>query len=183
MNIGTIQSDGSILLHDKNIKFRDAMSGVYRRVRPTTLQAKFLMDNGFQATTSSFITGVGVRDNDLYVRFINASIYVYYGFANYYDDFLAANSQGQYFNRRIRPTKRYKKLDSLPYPRETKASPLELVSDEALFKTLDLDYIRKVANQMVGAEIHIKELLVDGIPFTQYKVNDLVILRPIIESQ
>ena len=71
MRLGTVRADGSILLNDENIKFRDAMTGRFQRVRQTTKQRMFLTENGFTPTNSSFIRGVGVNDKDLYIRFIN----------------------------------------------------------------------------------------------------------------
>lgn len=178
MRLGTVRADGSILLHDENIKFRDAMSGRFQRVRQTTKQRMFLTDNGFTPTNSSFISGVGVNDKDLYIRFINSSVYVYYGFANHFDDMLLANSKGQYFNRKIRATTRYEKIDSLPYPAGTEASPLELLDDKDLFEAFDYDYIAKLARNMVGADLFVKDIIMNGIDFTQFTINDLVILRP-----
>lgn len=183
MRIGTIQQDGTLLLHDKNIKYRDAMTGHYQRIRNTTKQRVWLSENGFTPITSSFISGAGVKDDDLYIRFHNASVYVYYGLAKYYDNLLLSNSKGQYFHRAIRPTLRYKKLSNMPFPNTVEPSPLEFMEDEQLFDVIDFDYIKRLTSQMTGATLYAKDILIDGIEFTQYTVNELVILRPKILSQ
>lgn len=182
MRLGQVREDGSILLSNENIKFREAQTGDYKRIRQTTRQSIYLAEQGLKSVNSSFISAIGVKDNDLYVRFHNASLYVYYGFAKEIDDFFMANSKGQFFNKFIRPTKRYKKLDSMPFPKDTGASPLEL-TDTELFEAMDFDYIKKIARNLTGADIFMRDLLIDGIDYTQFTINDLVILRPKIISQ
>jgi len=128
-SIGELRDDGSILLYDDNVKFRQDFT-TPRRIRPST-QQKLKMDEwGLQWVTSSFISGIGRQDNDLYIRFWNGSYYVYYGFGSHYERMLKSNSKGRYFWRNIRKTKRYDKIGTLPFPDDSQAS------DEELFQAL-----------------------------------------------
>jgi hypothetical protein len=70
----------------------------------------------------------------------------------------------------------------MPFPKDTGASPLEL-TDTELFEAMDFDYIKKIARNLTGADIFMRDLIVDGIDYTQFTINDLVILRPKIISQ
>lgn len=128
-SIGEVRDDGSILLYDKNIKFRKDFT-TPRRIMPSSSQKLKLAQWGLQYVTSSFISAVGKDENDLFIRFWNGSYYIYYGFANHYDKMLRANSKGRYFLKNIRPTKSYSKLGSLPFPEDVN------VSDDELFKEL-----------------------------------------------
>lgn len=183
INLGTIQSDGSILLHDENIQYREAMTGRYRRIRQTGRQSVWLDQQGFTTVSSSFISAVGVKESDLYIRFHNSSVYVYYGFANHFDKIMEANSKGQYFNRAIRPTRRYQKTDSMPFPPNLGEAPMTM-TDEEMFKAIDVDYIKKVAQNLTGANIQMRTFVEKGLTFTEYHIkhNDklLKILVPLI---
>lgn len=180
MRIGTVRADGSILLDDENIKFREAMTKRFQRIRQTTKQRVFLAENGLTAVTSSFISAIGTRDDDLFVRFHNSSFYIYYGYAHLYEDMLRANSKGQFFNRYVRPTRRYEKIDNVPFPTNLGESPLAYLEDQEMMTAMDMDYIRKVISQFTGAELYMEDKIINGINFTEYKVNDIVILRPIV---
>ena len=68
-------------------------------------------------------------------------------------------------------------------PNTVEPSPLEFMEDEQLFDVIDFDYIKRLTSQMTGATLYAKDILIDGIEFTQYTVNELVILRPKILSQ
>lgn len=175
--LGEVLPNGQILLYDENIKYRDAMTGHYRRVRMSPRQVQFLADKGYKQIISSFISGAMVDGDDLFIRFHNASVYKYYGFGFIFDDLLKANSKGQFFNRRIRPTKRYTKEDSLPFPSETQR-PIEL-SDEEMFAAMDMEYLKTIARGVPGAVIMSREFEKDGIKYVQYKIGDLIFYRPI----
>lgn len=183
IELGVILPDGSIELTNTDVKYRQAMSGDYRRIRQTPRQIMYLERNNLQWVNSSFISAIGVRDNDLVIRFHNASQYIYYGYANHYDRMLAANSKGQYFNRNIRKTKRYEKIDNLPFPEsELTPRPIEKLTDEMLFRALDFDYIKKISPELVGETIFIDNIIRDGINFQHILIGDLDIFRPVISQ-
>lgn len=145
-SIGEINADGSILLYDDNIKFREDMT-TPRRLQPSGVQKQKLAEWGLQWVTSSFISAVGYSDNDLYIRFWNGSYYVYYGYANEYDKILKAMSKGRYFIQHIRPTKRYDKLGDLPFKQDLK------IDDTAIFKAIEQEY-NQVILQMYKEGTH-----------------------------
>lgn len=183
IELGVILPDGSIELTNTNVKYRQAMSGDYRRIRQTPRQIMYLERNNLQWVNSSFISAIGVRDNDLVIRFHNSSQYIYYGYANHYDRMLAANSKGQYFNWNIRKTKRYKKIDNLPFPEsELTPRPIEKLTDEMLFRALDFDYIKKISPELVGETIFIDNIIREGINFQHILIGDLDIFRPVISQ-
>lgn len=132
-SIGEINADGSVTLSGENIKFREDMT-TPSRIRPSAVQKQKLAEWGLQWVLSSFISGVGRNDTDLFIRFWNGSYYVYYGFADLYDKMLKAQSKGRYFIRNIRPTKNYEKLDSLPLQNDLK------LDDTQLFKSIEDEY-------------------------------------------
>lgn len=185
--LGTIQADGSILLYDENIKFREQMTDHYRRIRQTTRQSVWLGEKGYTTIVSSFISAASVKDDDLYIRFHNGSLYVYYGFAKEFDNLMKANSKGQYFHRRIRPTMNYKKLGDMPFPTNIADKPMLEMSDEAMFKALDVDYIKKVAQRLTGAVVSTETYIDKGITMIRYEIkhNDklLKILVPMITGR
>ena len=150
-SIGEIRDDGSILLYDENIKFREDMT-TKRRILPSAIQKQKLSEYGLQWVTSSFISAIGQTDNDLFIRFWNGSYYVYYGFANHYDKILKALSKGRYFIKYIRPTKRFDKLGDLPLPQDLK------IDDTELFKAIEQEY-NKVILQMFKLGTH--EIILD----------------------
>lgn len=182
MRLGTVLENGSILLHDENINYRDAMSGKYQRIRQNVRQRDYLGSIGFQAVDSSFISGIMQSDDDLVIRFHNNSVYEYYGFAKHFDNMMKASSKGQYFNRMIRPTRYYKKIDDITFPANLKPSVLEITDDE-LFKALDIDYIKKLAFDLVGAELYAQEVFKNGIKYMEYRIDNMYIYRPLIQSQ
>ena len=183
IELGVILPDGSIELTNTNVKYREVMSGDYRRIRQTPRQIMYLERNNLQWVNSSFISAIGVKDNNLVIRFHNSSQYIYYGYANHYDRMLAANSKGQYFNRNIRKTKRYEKIESLPFPEsELTPRPIEKLTDEMLFKALDFDYIKKISPELVGETIFIDNIIRDGINFQHILIGDLDIFRPVISQ-
>lgn len=140
-DIGEVRPDGSILLYDEDIKFRKDFT-TPRRVRQTAAQKQKLAEMGLQWVTSSFISAIGVSDDDLVIRFLNGSYYRYYGFASHYEKMLKANSQGRYFWRNIRSTKNYVKEGSIPFPNDF------TIDDTDLFKEMAKEF-NKVVLQMI----------------------------------
>lgn len=128
-SIGEVREDGSILLYDDNIKFREDIT-TPRRIRPSSLQKQQMNEWGLQWVTSSFISGIGRQGDDLFIRFWNGSYYVYFGFGSHYEKMLKANSKGRYFWRNIRKTKRYERIGNLPFPNDVN------ISDEELFQAM-----------------------------------------------
>lgn len=132
-SIGEVRADGSILLYDENIKFREDMT-TKRRIMPSAIQKQKLAEYGLQWVTSSFISAIGQTETDLFIRFWNGSYYVYYGFASHFDKIMKSASKGRYFIKNIRPTKRYDKVGNIPLPQDLK------MDDTEIFKALEQEY-------------------------------------------
>lgn len=177
-HLGEVQKDGSIILHDRNIKFRNQMSGEYPRIRQTAKQKNFLAKNGLQHILSSFISAAGTNDNKLYIRFHNDSLYEYPNQAHKFDDLMKSNSKGQYFNKNIRPTKNYKKLASLPFPDGGGLT----ISDNELFEQIDVKVLTNLVKDLQGSRLVINEVLKGGIAFNRVQINDLVYFIPLIRN-
>ena len=178
-SIGVVMADGSILLHDENIKYREEMTAHYQRIAQSPDQKDQLDKWGYQAVNSSFISGVGVFGDNLRIRFHNASVYEYYGFADRFDKMLMANSKGQFFNYYIRPTKRYKYIGKLEFPSGVPNVPQAKLSDEQMFQVLEFKYLNDLVKQLNGQEIKYEEVQINGIPYHKYVIDKIQILRPI----
>ena len=59
---------------------------------------------------SSIISGIGVSEGALVVRFKNGDVYLYPGLAGHYETMLGAESVGKYFHKEIR----HQKFRTLP---------------------------------------------------------------------
>lgn len=179
-HLGELQADGSILLFDKNIKYREAMTGYYRRIRQSNEQKSFLGSKGYTVVTSSVISAVRESDDNLYIRFHNSSVYVYYGFGGMLSSVLAANSKGQFFNKNIRPTMMYDKLESLPLPKEYALDlPQAKASDEEMFDKLEVDYLSKLLKTVESAKLKMNKKVIKGVEFYEFDVKGITFYRPI----
>ena len=132
-SIGELRPDGSILLKNENVNYRQSLS-TPATIQPSAMQKQKLAEWGLQWVRSSFISAVGKQDNDLFIRFHNGSYYAYYGFSSHYDKILKAISKGRYFIKNIRPTKNYDKIGALPFPQDIK------IDDTELFKRIEEEY-------------------------------------------
>jgi len=91
-----------------------------------------LFDAGLQWVLCSNVSGVGTSDDDLIIRFHNASLYKYFGQAKLFDAMLNSNSKGHFVWAKLRkPKVAYQKIGSLPLDQDTQ------VSDDELFKVID----------------------------------------------
>ena len=176
--LGTVQPDGSILLSNNNINFREQMSGNYERVRQTPEQ-NFQLDKwGYTQVQSSFISGIGQFGDDLRIRFHNGSVYEYYNMASKFDAIMRANSKGQYFNRHIRPTKNYAKIDNLDFERGNTKN----LSDTQVFDMLETQTMANMLKMLGGLNMVVKTVKIEGIEHYKLTIGDLIMYRPIIKS-
>lgn len=179
-HLGELQEDGSILLFDKHIKYREKMTGYYRRIRQSPKQKSFLGGLGYTSVESSFISAVMVQEENLIIRFHNGSLYEYYGFADEFERILLANSKGQYFNRNIRPTELYARIGSLPFPEKYEIDiPQKNWTDEELFDKLEVDYLAKLLKEQKGSKLKMSKRTINGVEFNEFSVNDITFYRPV----
>lgn len=177
--LGTLQDDGSIILYDQNIQFRDSMTGEYRRIRQSSSQKYQLSKWGFTNINSSFISGASVVGDDLRIRFHNGSVYEYYGMASLFDSLMRANSKGQYFNRRIRPTKNYAKIASLDFNDESGGNVME-IDDTSVFNQLDTQEMLNLLKMLAGLRLTVDNVKINGTETQRFKVEDIFTLyRPV----
>lgn len=173
--LGTIQPDGSVLIDNTNIAYREAMSGNYEQIRQTAEQKFQLANWGFTQTNSSFISGVGVFGDDLRIRFHNGSVYAYYGFADYFDNIMKSLSKGQYFNKNIRPTKKYAKIGNLDFT----GGNTKIETDNEVFEGLKKQQTAKMLMMLQGAKISTEQVVISGVGYDKIIINNIIYYRPI----
>lgn len=150
----------------------------YPKVKPSRQDRKYLAKNDLKAVTSSFISAIGRKDDNLIIRFRNGSIYTYYNASNLYDKFLKARSKGKYFWKFIRrPELPFSRGGTLPLPSDLKVSDADLLNQvqedmlAELFKDLVKQNVTKtittdpatgkrVATYIVGGHV-INQTLID----------------------
>lgn len=161
IDYGRVRADGTILLKDLH---RD-----YQRIRQTVPQRVFLSQNGLQHTNSSCISAVGKKDDDtLIIRFHSGSVYKYPNMADkHYDKLLAANSRGRYFNKKIRPTKNYIKVGTLPFPNDMAQTNIPKLTDDDIFKSLDNQALKDVIRAYPNAVINVNDFVANGQVFNE----------------
>lgn len=132
-----------ILLQDKN---RD-----YRRWSHSAPERFELAKNGFQAVESSNVSAVGRSDDDLMIRFLNGSVYRYFGMGENLMNILSATSKGKWVWRFLRRAGvPYEKIGVLPLPDDL------TITDEELFDLGDQKYFEEMV-AYVGATRKIVE--------------------------
>lgn len=164
--IGTLQADGSILLHDKNIKFREDMT-TPQRYRLSGQQKLYMGNRGYVTTLSSFIVGVKQSGNDLVIAFKTGSQYIYYGASDMFDSMLKANSKGRYFWLNIRDKIRYARLS------ETLDLSLTDITDDEMFAEMQMAEIHEL-NAVMQEDIKAKLVMLDGIEYVEFNVGGVV---------
>lgn len=108
----------------------------YERYSHSPDERNYLAQQGLQAVQSSNVSAVGVIDNNLIIRFINGSLYVYYGQEDKFDNILRSNSKGHWVwvNLRRKPV-RYEKIGTLPLPSD------EQLEDEDIFNLVEREAV------------------------------------------
>ena len=172
--LGTLRPDGSILLDNTNIAFREAMTGDYNRIRQTVDQKFELGELGYVVVDSSFISAVGVFGDNLRIRFHNGSVYEYYGFANRFDAMMRALSKGQYFNRNIRPTKNFAKLGNIDFS----GGNVMALEDNEVFTQIETQDFARVVMMLQGKEMIVTNLIINGIEHQKFDINGFIFYRP-----
>lgn len=75
------------------------------------MKLKDLYENTYHKVASSWVDEIFWKANDLYVRLLDGKEYVYFGFEeDRLDDFLAAQSPGQYMNYDVKPYYDYRRI-------------------------------------------------------------------------
>jgi hypothetical protein len=146
----------------------------YRRFRFTPRERAFLSLNGFQPVLSSNVAGVGIRENNLMIRFHNGSIYEYTNQASRYDDILKSNSKGQWVWRNLRRRNiPYIKVGALPLADDIG------VTDEEIFQEIDNRYMAKLTRH-VDVPVFQSFVFLQGINMQKIMIGNITTYVPIL---
>lgn len=128
--LGDVRPKG-ILLHDRDVKFREDMAeSSKRRYRQTSDDKAWLFSKGFQAVTSSNVSALGIFGKDLYIRFLNDAVYRYPNNAELFEKIMRANSKG-------RAVWKYIRRAGVPYERVGDMPIPDVITNDELFKGME----------------------------------------------
>lgn len=115
-----------VLLHDRNIQFREDMAeSAQRRYRHTADDKLWLARQGFRAVNSSNVSALGVFGDDLYIRFLNSAVYRYPKNAELFDVIMRSISKGRAVWRHIRRAGvPYERVGDIPIPEKIETKDL-----------------------------------------------------------
>jgi hypothetical protein len=155
------------LLEDLNRK--------YRRYRHNPRERTFLGLNGLQPVLSSNVSAVGVKGEDLIIRFHNGSVYSYRNRATDYENILKSNSKGKWVWRFLRRANAfYTKLGVVPLPDDIG------VTDEDIFQEIDNRYLSDLV-QHVDVPVFQSFEFIKGINYQKIVVGDINVYKVITE--
>ena len=127
-NYGDVQQNGMVLLKDPNLKFRHDIEPK-RRFRQTARAKQYLGKLGYKTVNSSNVSALRHDGINLWIRFLNGSVYLYPGSAELFDKIMQSMSKGRaVWNYIRRANVPYQKVDDLPLPEDTKQSDFELLN-------------------------------------------------------
>ncbi len=174
-HLGTKQQDGSILLFDKNRE--------YKRVRQSNEQRTYLFNQGFQPVQSSNVSALRKDEKDLYIRFLNGSVYVYYNCSDIYDLIINSNSKGHAVWRYLRWAKKpYNKVGKIDFPKELTRevdAQLELLTDAQTFQNIDTAFIYQMTKNVSKATLSDNVQVVNGVQVVMLSVGNQRIYIPL----
>jgi hypothetical protein len=117
----------------------------YQRVLPSSKSRQALRERGMSWVLSSNVSAIGTSAKDLYVRFHNGAIYVYYKKADLFEAMYKSSSKGRFVWTQLRRTNvPYAKVGSMPLEEDKN------VSDEDIMKVGISTQKVKRLNQMAN---------------------------------
>ena len=147
----------------------------YRRFRHTPRERSFLGLNGLQPVLSSNVSAVGVKGEDLIIRFHNGSVYSYRNRGNDYDKILQSNSKGKWVWRFLRRTNAfYEKLGMIPLPDDIG------VTDKDIFQEIDNRYLSDLVRN-VDVPVFQSFEFIKGINYHKIVVGDISVFKAITQ--
>jgi|SRR6056297_954946 len=112
----------------------------YQRYRHTIREQSTLYNKGYTTVRSSNVSAVATSGDDLYIRFLNGSLYKYIGKANLEDNILAAASKGKWVWRFLRrPNVPYAKVGKLPLDGDLDKTDEQLFAEQIGIDVEDVD--------------------------------------------
>lgn len=128
-----VRKDGSIYHENIGVKYREKLT-TQHTITPSAEQKVQLAEAGLQWVTSSNVSGVGINDDDLIIRFLNGSLYRYPGQAKLFDAMMKASSKGHFVWVKLRrPKLPYEKIGTLPFKQDAD------FTDDDIFKLVELE--------------------------------------------
>jgi hypothetical protein len=177
-HLGDLQPDGSVRLFDRNIQYRK-----YRRIRQSTEQEIFLTNRGFTVVQSSNVSALQVVGDDLYIRFLNGSLYRYQGSANIFDKIMGSLSKGSAVWKYLRrPKKPYEKVGKIDFPKDISTAvdeELRSLTDQDIFQSIDAQVILNMTRNIDNAVLQNKVLSVNGIQVVPLVMGKKTIYIPL----
>lgn len=123
--------DGSKINLNRDVNYRKKLT-TQQTITPSPAQKIRLANAGLQWVRSSNVSGVGVQDDNLIIRFHNGSLYAYKDKAKDFDNIMKANSKGHWVWVHLRRQQvPYMKIGSLKFDTDTG------ISDEEVFNLVD----------------------------------------------
>lgn len=145
----------------------------YRRYSHNPRERAFLGLQGLQPVQSSNVSSVGVKGEDLLIRFHNGSVYSYRNKADQFDNILKANSKGKWVWRNLRRRNaQYTKLGVLPLPDDIG------VTDEDIFQEIDNRYLADLTRH-VDVPVFQEFAFLNGIALNKIVVGGITVYQPI----
>lgn len=145
----------------------------YRRYRHNPRERTFLGLNGLQPVLSSNVSAVGVKGNDLLIRFHNGSVYSYRDRSSDYENILKSNSKGKWVWRFLRRSNTpYVKLGIIPLPDDIG------VTDEDIFQEIDNRYLSDLVKHVDVPVFQSFEFL-QGIALNKITIGGITVFQAI----
>ena len=114
----------------------------YNRVIQSIGNRTKLAQLGYTWVVSSNVSAVAKFGNDLYIRFLNGSLYKYPTKGDLFENVLAASSKGKWVWRFLRrPAVPFTKVGSLPLEGDLDVTDEELFEDVAGIKVADINLL------------------------------------------
>lgn len=126
----------------------------YKRIVPTINERTKLFNQGYTPVLSSNVSAASVKDNDLYIRFHNASIYKYPDKADLFERLMAASSKGKWVWRFLRrPKVPFVKVGKMPLEQD-----IDVIDEEIIGGVLD-----EKINTLTQEELDVFNLITFGV--------------------
>lgn len=147
----------------------------YRRYSHNPRERAFLGLQGLQPVQSSNVSSVGVKGEDLLIRFHNGSVYSYRNKADQFDNILKANSKGKWVWRNLRRRNApYEKLGVIPLPDDIG------VTDEDIFQEIDNRYLADLTRH-VDVPVFQSFAFINGINTQKIVIGNITTYKPITQ--
>jgi hypothetical protein len=110
----TIQQISVDVFTERALGFEDTFLGTFPKVAQTAIQKNELRKIGFLPLKSSNVSAIAEQEDDLIIRFHDASLYRYPNQGDLFNEMASALSPGRFvWNRLRRPMVRFEKIGAL----------------------------------------------------------------------